>query len=151
LENFKLLCKNVEGLSVEPVRGAVCSGAGRSYVLDPGEGHWGYRTRPLAEHDAAADAVANVTINDIYSSRAPTFFPFIAKIDVEGGEENLFSGNTEWVARTPLVIIELHDWLLPKQGTSRPFLECISKLDRDFVYLGEEIYSIANDLDGLMS
>jgi FkbM family methyltransferase len=150
LENFNLLCKNVEGLSVEPVHGAISSVAGRAHVFDPGEGHWGYRTRPIAEHDAATDAVACVTINDIYLSRAATFFPFIAKIDVEGGERDLFSSNTEWVARTPLVIVELHDWLLPKEGTSRPFLECISKLDRDFVFVGEDVYSIANDLDALV-
>jgi FkbM family methyltransferase len=149
LENFNLLCKNVEGLSVEPVHGAISSVAGRAHVFDPGEGHWGYRTRPIAEHDAAADAVACVTINDIYLSHAATFFPFIAKIDVEGGERDLFSSNTEWVARTPLLVVELHDWLLPKEGTSRPFLDCISKLDRDFVYIGEDIYSIANDLDAL--
>src|SRR5262245_53841009 len=146
-ENFKLLCKNVEGLSVEPVHGAVSSATERAHVIDLDEGHWGYRTRPIAEGEAATDAVARVTINYIYLSRAPTFFPFIAKINVEGGERDLFSGNTEWVARTPLVIVGLHDWLLPKEGTSRPFLECISKLGRDLVYIGEDSYSIANDLD----
>jgi hypothetical protein len=52
------------------------------------------------------------------------------------------------VARTPILIVELHDWLLPKQSTSGPFLECISKMKRDFVYIGEDIYSIAHDLVG---
>jgi hypothetical protein len=61
----------------------------------------------------------------------------------------LFSGNTEWVARSPLIIVELHDWLLPKAKTSRPFLQCISQLDRDFIYHGEDVYSIANDFDAL--
>jgi hypothetical protein len=61
----------------------------------------------------------------------------------------VFSENTEWIARTPLVIVELHDWLLPKAGTSRPFLQCISQLNRDFVSIGEDIYSIANDLAAL--
>ena len=40
--------------------------------------------------------------------------------------------------------------MLPKGGTSASFLRCISKLDRDFVYRGEDIYSIANDLDKLV-
>jgi FkbM family methyltransferase len=147
LENFTLLCKNVEGLSVEPVHGAISSAAGHARVYDPGQGHWGYRTQPTAEHDAA-DAVARVTINDIYRSHEP-FFPFMAKIDIEGAEQDLFSDSIEWIALTPLLIVELHDWLLPKGRTSRPFLECISKLDRDFVSIGEDIYSIANDLDAL--
>jgi hypothetical protein len=70
------------------------------------------------------------------------------KVDIEGAEADLFSGNTEWVELTPIIIVELHDWMLPKKGTSRPFLQCISKLDRDFIYLGEDVYSIANDLQG---
>jgi len=61
----------------------------------------------------------------------------------------LFSGNTEWVARSPLIIVELHDWLLPKAKTSRPFLQCIPQLERDFIYFGEDVYSIANDFDAL--
>ncbi len=30
--------------------------------------------------------------------------------------------------------------------SSRSFLQCVAGLDRDFVYLGENIFSIANDL-----
>ena len=53
-----------------------------------------------------------------------------------------------WRARRSL-IVELHDWLIPKGKTSQPFLQCIAKLDRDFIYRGEDIYSIANDFDAL--
>ena len=147
IENFTLLCKNVEGLNVEPIHGAISSAAGHARVYDPGQGHWGYRTEPIAERDVAV-TVARVTINDIYRSHE-TCFPFMAKIDIEGAEQDLFSDSIEWIALTPLLIVELHDWLLPKGRTSRPFLECISKLDRDFVSIGEDIYSIANDLDAL--
>lgn len=90
-----------------------------------------------------------MTINDVYRALAAQAFPFLVKVDIEGAEGDLFSGNTEWVARTPLVIVELHDWLLPKQRTSQPFLQCIAQLDRDFVYIGEDVYSIANNLDAL--
>jgi hypothetical protein len=54
--------------------------------------------------------------------------------------------NTGWVAGTPLIVTELHDWLFPRQGTALPFLRCVSALDRDFVYSGEDVFSIANDL-----
>ena len=70
-------------------------------MYDPGQGHWGYRTQPIAEHDPAV-SVARVTINDIYRSHE-TFFPFMAKIDVEGAEQDLFSDSTEWIAHTPLL------------------------------------------------
>jgi FkbM family methyltransferase len=149
LGNFNLLCKNVEGTNVEPVHAALSSTAGRAQVLDPGQGHWGYRTRTIAEDGADSGSVNRVTVNEIYSSHATRCFPFIVKIDVEGAEQDVFSANTEWIARTPPVIVELHDWLLPGAGTSRPFLQCISQLNRDFVSIGEDIYSIANDLDAL--
>jgi hypothetical protein len=68
------------------------------------------------------------------------------KIDIEGAEAELFSANTEWVDQTPLIIIELHDWLLSRQGISRNFLRCVSSLDRDFVHIGENIFSVKNDL-----
>ena len=144
--NFGLLSKNTADLNVEALNAAISSTRGRARVFDPGEGAWGYRTKLISEDEIFTDAVPRVTINDIYNSHSSGFFPFIVKIDIEGAEFDLFSGSTEWVERTPLIIIELHDWLLPKSGTSRPFLECISRLDRDFVQIGQEIFSIANDL-----
>jgi FkbM family methyltransferase len=150
--NFQLLVKNVEGLDVETIHGAISSTSGSARVVDPGKGHWGYRTEAVDGDSRAAETVPRVTVNDIYGRHASSFFPYIVKIDIEGGEMDLFSANTEWVDRTPLIIIELHDWLLPKRGTAGPFLKCISKLDRDFVYSGANmnIYSIANDLKGLL-
>ncbi len=145
-QNFKLLAKNMEGMDVELVRAAIASSAGRARISDPGEGPCGYRTELIAADAAGMDTVSRVTINQIYESHPPPFFPFIAKIDIEGAELDLFSANTDWVARTPLVIVELHDWLLPKGRTSQSFLRCISQLDRDFVYIGENVFSIANDL-----
>ena len=70
--------------------------------------------------------------------------PFIVKIDIEGGENDLFANSTSWIDDFPLLIIELHDWLFPMKGTSRNFLMAISKLDRDFVHHGENIFSINN-------
>ena len=148
-ENFQLLCRNVEGLGVETINAAVSSTAGRARVVDPGRGPWAYRTQPVADDDTATGAVPRITINDIFQAHTVATYPFIVKIDIEGAEADLFSGNTEWVARSPLIIVELHDWLLPKAKTSRPFLQCISRLDRDFIYRGEDVYSIANDFDAL--
>jgi hypothetical protein len=50
------------------------------------------------------------------------------------------------VTDVPVIIIELHDWLLPKQGSSKPFLKCIADLDRDFVYIRENVFSVKNAL-----
>lgn len=148
-DNFELLSLNVDGLGFELLNSAVASSDGRARVVDPGRGQWAYRTEAIAASEDAPEWVPHVTINEIYRAQAAQAFPFIVKVDIEGAERDLFSGNIEWVACTPLVIVELHDWLLPKGKTSQPFLQCIAKLDRDFVYVGEDVYSIANDLSVL--
>lgn len=144
--NFELLAVNTKGLPVECICGAVASKPGLVDLVDPGKGSWGFRTSTSGDGEPMNQSVKCVTINDIYQARAKDCFPFIAKIDIEGGEHELFSKNTEWVARTPLIIIELHDWLLLRKSNSRPFLQCISSHDRDFVYVGENIFSIDNNL-----
>jgi hypothetical protein len=75
--------------------------------------------------------------------------PFLCKIDIEGGERELFAEQTGWIDCFPLLVIELHDWLLPGQGVSRHFLREMAVRDRDFVYRGENVFSIANRLDAV--
>ena len=70
------------------------------------------------------------------------FNPFIIKIDIEGGEKNLFEKNVEWVEKFKIIIIEPHDWMYPKKNLFKNFLEKIAHLDRDFVILNENIVSI---------
>jgi hypothetical protein len=60
--------------------------------------------------------------------------PLILKIDIEGGEDALFNGNTIWLDKFPLVIIELHDWMLPFSGSSRNFIKSVAQYDFDFLY-----------------
>ena len=70
--------------------------------------------------------------------------PFLLKIDIEGAEEELFSQNTDRLAAFPLIIIELHDWMLPGRASSRPFLRWHAEQDRDFVLAGENVFSVRN-------
>jgi FkbM family methyltransferase len=91
LENFRLLSKNVEGLNVELVHGAISSSNGRARVVDAGEGPCGYRTEAVGEADRNGEIVPRTTIDTIYRSHPPPFFPFIVKVDIEGGEAELFS------------------------------------------------------------
>jgi len=138
--NFELMRRNVEGAAVDCIRAAVAARPGRARMVDPGEGNWGLRTQPSDDGE-----VSCVTIGDILQHYAPTHFPFIAKIDIEGAEADLFSANVGWVEQMPIIAIELHDWLIPRAATSRSFLRCVSALDRDFTNVGDTTYSIRND------
>lgn len=87
-----------------------------------------------------------VSVNSILSSNSD-LVPFMIKIDIEGFEDDLFSANTEWVKKFPIIIVELHDWLIPKQSNSSNFLKVISQENRDFIIFGENIISFSNDLN----
>jgi FkbM family methyltransferase len=138
--NFALLRQNTQGLNVVLHEAAIGSIEGSASLHDPGEGEWGYRT---ARNDAGNLPI--ISMNGLLESGvAGNGAPFIAKIDIEGAEADLFAANTDWVQKFDLLIIELHDWLLHGHGTSRNFLKCIANLDRDFLHIGENIFSIRN-------
>ena len=112
----------------------------RANIRDPGEGNWAYQV----EENAGGD-VSIISLNSLLAKYdSARYAPFMVKIDIEGFEANLFEKNTEWIDRFPLLIIELHDWMLPGQASSRNFLQEISRRRRDFVFHGENVFSIAN-------
>jgi FkbM family methyltransferase len=148
--NYQLLVENTKGMSILPLPCALASKPQRMRMVDAGMGCWGFRTMAVKDEEVGEDDVSCVSINEIFTAHSNDCFPFIVKIDIEGGEKELFQQNTEWIGRTPLIIIELHDWMLPGQGVALPFLRSICRFERDFVHIGEHIFSIANDLDALV-
>ena len=92
----------------------------------------------------SSSSISMISINDILKKNKK-YKLFIVKIDIEGFEKNLFSNNTNWINDTMLMIIELHDWMLPKKANSLNFLKSISKYNRDFIYKNENIFSIKID------
>jgi FkbM family methyltransferase len=65
----------------------------------------------------------------------------LAKIDIEGFENELFAANTDWVDGLQALVIETHDWMLPRQAISNNLLRVISRKPRHFVIHGEHIAS----------
>lgn len=139
--NFELLRLNVGGIDVDARCAAIGARAGEVTLVDPGEGEWGYRTADAGTGERVPRLAARELVVD---KRRDGFSPFIAKIDIEGGEAELFSADTAWIDDFPLLIVELHDWLLTRSASSRNFLRCMAERDRDFVHLGENVFSIAN-------
>jgi FkbM family methyltransferase len=139
-DNFELLRLNSAGLDVDARCAAIGARAGEVVVTDPGEGEWGYRTAEEGRGERVARLAAAELVRE---KRAAGLAPFIAKIDIEGAEEELFSADTGWIDDFPLLVVELHDWLLPKSASSRNFLRCMAARERDFVSRGENVFSIA--------
>ncbi len=113
---FQLLTANTASLPVECVQAAVSA-------------------------TGSADAAApRVTVNEIYE-KTPGAAPFIVKLDVEAGD--LFAANTDWVERTPVIIVALSDHLIPGTPALRAFVGRAAGWNRDFVYLHDNVFSIA--------
>ncbi|UPJ51749.1 FkbM family methyltransferase [Bradyrhizobium sp. 200] len=140
--NIRRAKKNNYSKNIDFLQSAVASEAGFGNIVDPGFGNDAYRFSRSSD-----GTIKIVSVNDLLKTYdAKTYTPFIIKIDIEGFEEELFSKNTEWIDKFPLLIIELHDWMLPKNGNSRNFLRSIAPLNRDFVYHGENIFSVSNGI-----
>jgi FkbM family methyltransferase len=140
-DNFKIGKENNLNNQVEFKNAGIGSENGYGDIIDPGLGNNSFR---INFHDQKI--VKIISVNYILNKLNKKIQPFIIKIDIEGSESNLFSKNTDWINKFPILIIELHDWMLPKTANSKNFLKKISNLNRDFLHLGENIFSIKNNI-----
>jgi FkbM family methyltransferase len=135
--NFQILEQNCAPLkNIKAFKGAIGSEDGSAYLQVSGQPDWGFRVREKGE--LRVPVISPNTI--LQQLRAEKLFPFIFKVDIEGGEADLFSRNLEWVDQFPLIIIELHDWLFPFQGVSRPFIKAMANREFDIVHRGENTF-----------
>lgn len=138
---------NNDSFNVSFLEAAIASTEARGDLIDPGLGNNAFRVAESSDGNLNMFSVNSI----IKDAEEKHLQPFIIKIDIEGFESELFSRNTEWIEKFPVLIIELHDWMFPKEKNSHAFLNAISKLDRDFVYYGENIFSISNSINLLSS
>lgn len=145
-DNYLHSKKNIEinNLNIEIINKGISCENGFGELVNIREGNNAYRIKKIDDQTGIPMISIDSVIKDHLDE--DNFFLFIIKIDIEGGEEDLFKKNIEWVNKTPKIIIELHDWHMPKQKTSKNFLQTISKQDRDFIISGENIFSINNKL-----
>ena len=144
--NFDLLAVNTAGLPVECLHTIVAAAAGISKVVDPGDRVASSQTTASDKSTKAAHPFVGVSIDEIYERNAQAALPFIVKIEIERCEGEIFSANTEWVDRTPVIIAQLNECLIPGTKKSRALVEHLADRNRDFVYLHDCIFSIDREL-----
>ena len=138
-ENFDLLTRNCAGLDADLRQAGIASHAGRAFLHDTGEA-MGYRTTTEPE----AIAVDLVSIDHLLAAKPDSrYAPFLLKIDIEGAERDLFTGNDAAFNRFPLIVFEPHDWMFPGQLTSLDFFRFHAACGREFAMNNENIASIA--------
>ena len=144
--NFDLLTANTGNLPVECLRASVAASAGAFDGLDASGGLHNCQAGAPAGRTNPATPVPRTALNEIYERNIKDTAPFIVKLDLEDTEGELFAENTEWVGRTPVIIITLRDGLIPGTANLRAFVEYIAACNRDFVYLHDNIFSIDREL-----
>lgn len=141
--NWRFLELNTKQLNVFNFHGAIADVDGELLVEDPGRSDWGFMTRPVSDADQGLDLKRVKSISPASILAHPSTQntkPLILKIDIEGGEDALFQGDTTWLNKFPLVIIELHDWMLPFSGSSRNFIKAIAQYDFDLLPNDENLF-----------
>lgn len=139
INNFLLLEENTKQFENQTnVLAALSSKDAFFCVCDQGMSNWGFVTKKVTCSDANLNIVQSLTFETILN-KFSEMQPFIAKIDIEGSESELFSSDFDWINRFALIIIELHDWMFPFTGVSKSFINAISKFEFDFLVNGENI------------
>jgi len=145
--NYSMAIHNTLPLNnVKLLHAAIAAKDGHLEIHDPGHGTSGFMTTNAEDIDNAIRSYSIPSLIDIAAQENPgrNIIPFIVNIDIEGFEKDLFSDNLSWIDKTPLIFVELHDWLLPGQSTASSFLGAVAKRPRDFVLRGENVISIAH-------
>ena len=136
-DNARVLRANLAPISHSVVCEAAIAGvAGR---VDIPEGATGWDV--ITTRDEAGRIPA-ITMADALASVADGA-PFIAKIDIEGFESDVFSGDCGWIDAMAMVIIEPHDWMHPGKHTSAGFQREMGKRGFELFINGENLIYIA--------
>lgn len=143
--NFEQLMVNArERPQIVPLHRAASNRHEMVAIANPDTDPVGFQTRRCE-----GEGIQTVTVPELLQkfSWRDGYLPFILKVDIEGYESALFDGQCDWIDEFALMITELHDWALPTQGTSRNFLRALAERERDFIYIGENVFSIAYRLN----
>jgi FkbM family methyltransferase len=137
-DNIELLVRNCRDYWVDFRLAALSDKAGTGHLVNPRRGEWAYRVVP--EGDGAP--VSFMACDSLVAEKlAAGFEPFLFKMDIEGGEIQLFASASEWLDLFPFFVGESHDWLMPGMASSRNMLRALTRTSHDLLFKGENIFA----------
>jgi len=142
--NFAQLQRNVAPYpNIIPVQAALWSEHASLNLEDPGFGPWAFRAtkNSCGERRKSLESVQGLTVNEIMQSHGMDNLD-VLKIDIEGGEKELFSTNTAWTSRVGVIMIELHDFI--EVGNTRNFYIATKDFDLE-IQRGENVILLRNE------
>jgi FkbM family methyltransferase len=124
-ENFEVLIRNIESYkNISAIRAALVPTPKGDVVLsNRGTGQWGYTIvdTPLDNPDSEAiESTPTITLDDIRRQFHEQRIGLL-KLDIEGGEKDLFDNGGEALASVNAIFVELHDRIV--SGCTDAFLK----------------------------
>lgn len=144
-KNFALLSRNVEGYdNIITLHRALSKNSKDEVSLkDRGTGEWGFTVLSLGPSDSATDKGSLEKVTTISISDIKEMFPGknigVIKLDIEGAEKELFESDDADLKSIPVVVVELHDKIIP--GCKVAF-EAFSKRRKILKLDGEKYISL---------
>jgi len=143
LQNCAIAEKNLPDGS-RLIHGAIGSVDGAGAIENPSASPNAFRVRS-GDSMEGAEIVKIVSMPTLLTEAARAGLkPFILKVDIEGAEEAMFADGKSWLADWPVLLIELHDWMLPGSAVSRNVLRAISQTNRDVIIKNNTLISLRN-------
>ena len=137
--NFELLQQNTRSYpNIVAINGGIWSRTCRLEISNPGSGSASFRLQEVEEGDGSLNVLRGYAIGDI-ANREKANRLFLVKMDIEGAESEVFKSSAEWMKSVAVLIVELHDWLMPGQGTSRNLLARVAEDHFDVLLRGENL------------
>ncbi len=111
-ENYTLARRNCEPFpNITVLNCALGPKAGTAMLQDRGTGQWGF-TIAEAQDAKAMEEVVVVSLPELVAAHGVTRIDLL-KLDIEGGEYELFQSAGEWIDRCEVMITELHEKIRP--------------------------------------
>ena len=129
--NLEIASRNLAAYpNVTLVHGGVWDTPSHLSIVNPDAEPWAFQV------EEGQGSIPGFTIDQL-SEGKPIL---VVKVDIEGAEKALFRSNTDWMDRTDLIAIELHDWLFPNFGTSQSFMKAIAGRPHQIAMRGENLF-----------
>jgi FkbM family methyltransferase len=138
-ENFKILALNAKNYpNILPIHAAISDKMAHVTLRNANDTPWAWQTE-----EADTGDVQTVTIPHVIGLD-PNYALMAVKVDIEGFEVNLFRNATEWADNLPMIVFEMHDWMAPWSGSGHSFFSVLTKLKRDYLVQGENLFSYSH-------
>ena len=139
-KNFSLLQLNCNSKIYKNINSAVSSKIMKFSIENLSNDDRAFRIKENQEGNKNT-----VTINEILLNKDKKLKPFLIKFDIEGFEKDVFRENLDWMDEFKIIIIEIHDWMLPGENCSENFFKAISNMKKDLIISGENLILINNN------